>query len=87
MTETFIEITEDEFDVRFPLVSNHLNPSAGWSYDNNRGCLFETFGEELAFIKQQDVLKVWTLVDGDDGDLYVISGFHLCQPLGLFCEP
>ena len=82
MSETFIEMTEDEFDDRFTLISNHLNPSAGWGYGEDRGCLFETYGEEVEFVKQQDMQRVWTLVDGDDGDLYVISGFHYVNRIG-----
>ena len=82
MTDTFIELTEDDFDDRFPLIPNHLNPSASWSYSDGYGCLFETYGEELAFVKQQDIHCIWTLLDGDDGDLYLISGFHFVNRIG-----
>lgn len=82
MTHRFLEITEDEFDDRFPLVPNHLNPTAGWAVGEGGGCLFETFGAELAFVRQQDPRHVWTLIDGDDGDLYVVSGFCLVNRLG-----
>lgn len=82
MTQRFIDITEDEFDDRFPLVPNHLNPTAAWAVGEGGGCLFETFGVELTFIQEQDPRRVWTLVDGDDGDLYVISGFHWVNRLG-----
>lgn len=82
MTTTFIEITEDEFDSQYPLLTNHLNPHASWAFNEDRGCLFETYGEELAFVRQQDPRKVWTLVDGDDGDLYVISGCHFVNRIG-----
>lgn len=82
MTDTFIELTEDEFDDCYPLVPNLLNPSAGWAIGDTGGCLFETFGEEFAFIRRQDPRKVWTLVDGDDGDMYVISGFHFVNRIG-----
>lgn len=33
MTDTFIELTEWEFDAQYPLVPNHINPSAAWTYD------------------------------------------------------
>jgi hypothetical protein len=82
MEETFIELTEDQFDEQFTFVINHMNPSAGWVYGNDRGCLFETYGEELAYVKRQDDRRVWTLVDGDDGDMYVISGFHYVNRVG-----
>lgn len=82
MTETFVELNEDEFDDRYQLVPNHINPSAGWVVGDNGGCLFETHGEEFAFVRRYDPRKVWTLVDGDDGDMYVISGLHYVNRVG-----
>jgi hypothetical protein len=82
MTDSFIELSEDEFDDLFPLIQNHLNTTASWAFGDGPGCLFETYGEELEFVRRQDPLKVWTLVDGDDGDLYVISGPHFVNRVG-----
>lgn len=82
MTETFIELTEDEFDDQYPLVPNHINPNATWVIGDTGGCLFETYGEEFEFVRRQDPRTVWTLVDGDDGDMYVISGFHFVNRVG-----
>ena len=82
MTETFIELTEDEFDDRYQLVPNHINRSAGWAIGEAGGCLFETHGEEFAFVRRQDPLTVWTLVDGDDGDMYLVSGLHFVNRVG-----
>jgi hypothetical protein len=82
MTTTFIEMTEDDFDTQYPLVSNHLNPNASWAFNDGRGCLFETYGEELAFVREQDSRTVFTLVDGDDGDLYILSGLHYVNRIG-----
>jgi hypothetical protein len=82
MTCTPLEITEDEFDTRYPLVANHLNPNASWGFGDRPGCLFETYGEELTFVRSQDPRTIWTLVDGDDGDQYVLSGYHLVNRIG-----
>ena len=82
MTETFIELTEDEFDLRYPLQTNHLNPNATWVFGEGPGCLFETYGEEFAFVRQQDPRTIWTLLDGDDGDMYVVSGLHYVNRVG-----
>jgi hypothetical protein len=82
MTDNFIELSEDQFDELFPLVQDHLNPTSSWAFGDDPGCLFETYGEELEFVKRQDPLTVWTLVDGDDGDLYVISGPHFVNRIG-----
>jgi hypothetical protein len=82
MTDSTIEITEDEFAARYGLRANHLNPAASWAYGDADGCLFDTYGDELDFVRQQDPRTVWTLVDGDDGDHYVLSGFHIVNRIG-----
>jgi len=82
MTHELIELTEDEFDTRYPLRPNHLNPHATWAFGDTRGCLFETFGEELDFVRMQHPSTVWTLVDGEDGDMYVHSGVHFVNRIG-----
>jgi hypothetical protein len=82
MTGTLIEMTEDTFDETYPLLTNHLDPNATWAFGNGGGCLFETYGEQLDFVRKQDPRTVWTLVDGDDGDLYVESGYHFVNRIG-----
>jgi hypothetical protein len=77
-----ILLTEDEFDERYPLLANHLNPHASWGSGSGPGCLFETYGEELEFVRRQDPRTVWTFIDGDDGGLWVVSGFHFVNHIG-----
>ena len=69
-------LTSDEFDARFRLVPNHITPS--------RGDMFETFDEELDFVRFSDPSRICTLIEGDDGDLYIVSGYHLVNRLGYF---
>jgi hypothetical protein len=76
------EMTEDEFDAQYPLITNHINPNASWAFGDGPGCLFETYDEELAFVRSQDARTIWTLVDGDDGSQYVISGYHVVNRIG-----
>ena len=82
MPEIFIEISEDEFYNRYQLLENHINPNASWAYGDRPGCLFESFGDELNFVNQQDPQTIWTLIDGDDGDMYLISGLHFINRVG-----
>jgi hypothetical protein len=82
MTETHIELTEDAFDEQYPLLTNHLNPNASWGYGESGGCLFETYGEEIRFVREQHSRTIWTIIDGDDGDLYVVSGYHFVNRVG-----
>jgi hypothetical protein len=52
------------------------------------GCdKFETYGEELDYvlsIANTEPARVWTLVDGDDGNLYIVSGYHLVNRINYF---
>ena len=82
MTEDFVELTEDEFDERYQLIPNHLNQNASWAFGDGQGCLFETYGEEFEFVRQQDPAKVWTITDGDDGDLHIVNGLHYVNRIG-----
>lgn len=45
---------------------------------------FETYGEELEFVRAQDPRCIWTLVDGDDGNLYIVDGYHLVNRINYF---
>ena len=76
------KMTEDEFDEQYPLITNHINLNASWTFGDGPGCLFETYGEELAFVRSQNPRTIWTLVEGDDCTEYVISGYHLVNRLG-----
>jgi hypothetical protein len=82
MTHDLIELTEDQFDALYPLKTNHLNQHATWAFSDAGGCLFETFGEELDFMRKQRPSTVWTLVDGEDGDMYLQSGMHFVNRVG-----
>jgi hypothetical protein len=82
MTETFKELSQDAFAALYPLLANHFTPGAGWALGEGRGCLFETYGDELDFVRRQDPCTIWTLLDGDDGDLYLASGYYLVNRVG-----
>ncbi|MDX2147941.1 MAG: hypothetical protein SFZ23_10495 [Planctomycetota bacterium] len=82
MTNQTITLSEDAFDALFPLQANHLNPSAAWSNHEGRGCLFETYGEELDFVSAQDARRIWTLIESDTGQVRVVSGWRRVNRLG-----
>lgn len=82
MTCQDITLTEEQFDEQYPLIANHLNPHASWSYSDSGGCLFEPHGPELAFVRRQDPSTVWTLADGDDGNMVLVSGYHFVNRVG-----
>lgn len=77
-----IELSEDAFANIFRPKANHLNPNASFDWGAGYGTLFETYGEELAFVQSQPADTVWTLLSGD-GDV-IVSGFHFVNRLGYF---
>lgn len=82
--ESLGELTEEEFSTQYVLVRNHLSRGAVWTYDDGQGCLFETYGPELDFVRRQDPCRVWTLMDTGDGGMCIRSGFHFTNRLGYF---
>ena len=78
-----ITVPEDQFvSVYQPLV-NHLDTSASFDWGDGRGTLFETFGDELTFVRSQAREKIWTLLTVDDV-FTIVSGFHFVNRLGYF---
>lgn len=69
-------LTYDEWVVEFKPRKNPLT--------SDPDCImFETFGEEAAFVKGQNELKIWTLVDCD-GETSIVDGWHFINRLGYF---
>nr|DAW17398.1 MAG TPA: hypothetical protein [Caudoviricetes sp.] len=67
MTETY---TYDNWVDSFKPIANHFrNPNHDPVY------AFETYGEEVEFVKAQDENRIWTEVD-NDGELSIVSGWH-----------
>jgi hypothetical protein len=48
------------------------------------GLMFETFGPELDAVASADPACVWTIVDGEDESLWLLSGCHFINRLGYF---
>lgn len=44
---------------------------------------FETYGDEVEFVKQQDPNKIWTEVDGDSGT-YIVAGWHFVNRIHYY---
>ena len=79
---TIVEMTENEFDKVFPVVPNHLDTNATWSDGEESGCLFGLSTEELDFVMKQPANRVWTLLDGDDGQQWLTNGCHWVNRVG-----
>ena len=91
----FKQLTEDQFDEQFELLTNHIDDNASFN-----GNMFETFGEELGFVKKMiDENRVVTIIetDGDPDfdydkafdegletplDMCYVSGYHYVNRIG-----
>ena len=75
----FIEMTEDEWFNTYKPIKNNIDMNS--SFD---GHMFETYGEEVEFVKAQDENRIWMYGDGDDGGSYVWSGWGFVNRIGYF---
>ena len=79
MPDTFIEMDFDEWCDVYKPIQNHIDTNA--SFD---GAMFETYGDEVAFVKEQDGSYIWTYGDGDNGGSYVWNGWSFVNRIGYF---
>lgn len=85
-----INLTEDEFDKLYTPIQNHLNSNASFN-----GCMYETYDEELDFVRSMiDENRVVTIIEGDDDDfddedyearpnMYYVTGYRLVDRIGF----
>lgn len=77
--DNFIEMTEEEWFETYKPIKNHIDTYA--SFD---GHMFETYGDEVEFVKAQDENRIWMYGDGDDGGSYIWSGWGFVNRIGYF---
>jgi hypothetical protein len=78
-----IQLTEDEWFEQFKPIPNYLDDNASF-HDGEHGYMFETYGEELEFVRAQDSNRIWTYIDGDDGGTYIVDGRATVNRIGYF---
>ena len=74
----------DEWLKTYKPIANHLDENASFQNENDEGIMFETYGDEVEFVKSQDPAKIWMYGDGDDGGGYIWSGWHFVNRIGYF---
>lgn len=77
--QTRTTLSYDDWCDFYVPVQNQVRPDAAFD-----GTLFETFGDDLAYVLTQPADHIWTLVQGGDGELYLVNGFHRVDRLGYF---
>lgn len=83
-SSTFIEQTFESWLEEFKPIKNHLDENASFEDEDGNGIMFETYGDEVAFVKKQDPRCIWTYGDGDDGGGYIWNGWHVVNRIGYF---
>jgi hypothetical protein len=78
----YVALSEEEFDTQYPLIINNISDNASWQDEDGLGRMFETYGEELEFVRKAHPRAVWTVMDGDNDDIVVVSGFHYVNRIG-----
>jgi hypothetical protein len=77
----------DAWEAKYKPVKNQFAQPQGEFGDEFVEDKFETYGEELDYVRSvydEDPRRVWTLVDGDDGNLYIVDGYHLVNRINYF---
>jgi hypothetical protein len=77
--DNFIEMDYEDFIDTYKPITNHIDTNA--SFD---GMMFETYGDEVEFVKAQDENRIWMYGDGDDGGSYLWSGWGFVNRIGYF---
>ena len=83
MASQFIEMTMEEWEATYKPIYNHIDSNASFQDESGNGIMFETYGDEVEFVKQQDPNKIWLYGQGDEG-MYIWSGWGVVNRIGYF---
>jgi hypothetical protein len=75
----FIEMTFEEADDKFKFMVNPYD-----EYSSFDGLMFETYGDEVEYVKSMSPDRIWMYGDGDDGGTYIWSGWGFVNRIGYF---
>jgi hypothetical protein len=83
MPDTFIEMDFDEWVKTYKPILNQIDPTSSFDMGEG-GTMFETYGKEVEFVKEQNDSNIWMYGDGDDGGSYIWSGWGFINRIGYF---
>lgn len=84
MSDKFIELDFETWETIFKPQTNTIDPNASFQNEDGTGIMFETYGDELAYVQATDNHYIWTYGDGDDGGGYIWNGYHYINRIGYF---
>jgi hypothetical protein len=77
-------MTFEEWEAAYKPIFNHIDKNASFQDEDGNGLMFETYGDEVEFVKSQSPDKIWMYGDGDDGGSYIWNGWHIVNRIGYF---
>jgi hypothetical protein len=77
--DNLIEMTFEEADEQFKFMVNNYDENASFE-----GLMFETYGDEVEYVKSKPQDRIWMYGQGDDGGLYIWSGWGFVNRIGYF---
>lgn len=81
---TFIEMTMEDWEKAYKPIFNHIDEHASFQDESGKGIMFETYGEEVEFVKSQNHDCIWTYVTGDNNSSLLVSGYAFVNRIGYF---
>lgn len=82
--DKFIEMTMEEWEATYKPIYNHIDINASFQDKTGQGIMFETYGDEVEFVKSQSPANIWMYGEGDDGGTYIWNGWGFVNRLGYF---
>lgn len=76
---TYKIMAEQEWFDLYKPIKNKIDSNASVN-----GHMFETYGDELNYVISQDLNKIWTYSDDDNGTPFISNGHHLANRIGYF---
>lgn len=75
-------ITYEKFVETYKPIKNHIIQDAPYN-----GCMFETYGIELAHVREQDNKNIWTIINCENEESWIIPGYHIVDRFGyILCN-
>lgn len=75
-------ITYEKFVETYKPIKNHIIQDAPYN-----GCMFETYGIELAHVREQDNKNIWTIINCENEESWIIPGYHIVDKFGyILCN-
>ena len=79
-----IELTQEEWFDKFKPIPNHIDDNASFQTEDGIGYMFETYGEELDFVKSHQSNRIWTYCDNDVSGTSIFQGMRIVNRIGYF---